>query len=91
MGGILTKDLKKIGEGLSVPEYFYKIIFNPKNKTVIAFYTPNSKLVNPIQTYVVTVDEIEKITKIDFLSELKDELEDEIESSVNKANWSFDN
>ena len=91
VGGILTKDLKKIGEGVSVPEYFYKIIFNPKNKTVIAFYTPNSKLVNPIQTYVVTVDEIEKITKIDFLSDLKDDLEDEIESSVNKVNWSFDN
>ena len=42
---ILTKDLKKIGQGVSVPEYFYKIIFNPKNNTVIAFYTPNSKLV----------------------------------------------
>ena len=91
VGGVLTKDLKKIGEGVSVPEYFYKIIFNPKNNTVIAFYTPNSKLVNPIETYVVAVDEIEKITNIDFLSDLEDELEDEIESSVNKANWSFDN
>ena len=91
VGGILTKDLKKIGEGVSVPEYFYKIIFNPKNNTVIAFYTPNAKLVNPIETYVVTVDEVEKISNIDFLSELEDDLEDEIESSVNKANWSFDN
>ena len=91
VGGILTKHLKKIGEGVSVPEYFYKIIFNPKNKTVIAFYTPNSKLVNPIETYVVAVDEIEKITNIDFLSDLKDDLEDKIESSVNKTSWSFDN
>ena len=91
VGGILTKDLKKIGQGVSVPEYFYKIIFNPKNNTVIAFYTPNSKLVNPIETYVVTVDEIEKITNIDFLSDLEDDLENEIESSVNKANWPFDN
>jgi endonuclease G len=91
VGGILTKDLKKIGEGVSVPEYFYKIIFNPKNNKVIAFYTPNSKLVNSIETYVVAVDEIEKITNIDFLSDLKDDLEDEIESSVNKANWPFDN
>ena len=32
-----------------------------------------------------------KISNIDFLSELEDDLEDEIESSVNKANWSFDN
>ena len=91
VGGILTKDLKKIGEGVSVPEYFYKIIFNPKNNTVIAFYTPNSKLVNPIETYVVTVDEIEKITNIDFLSDLEDDLENEIESSINKTNWPFDN
>ncbi len=91
VGGILTKDLKKIGQGVSVPEYFYKIIFNPKNNTVIAFYTPNSKLVNAIETYVVAVDEIEKITNIDFLSDLEDDLENEIESSINKTNWPFDN
>ena len=90
VGGILTKDLKKIGQGVSVPEHFYKIIFNPKNKTVIAFYTPNTKLINPIETYVVTVDEIEKITNIDFFSELEDGLENRIEAMINKVNWPFD-
>ena len=89
VGGVLKKDLKKIGQGVSVPENFYKIVFNPANNSVIAFYTPNTKLASPLTKYVVSVDQIEKETGIDFLSELKDDTETQIESTINVSNWDF--
>jgi len=89
VGGVLKKDLKKIGQGVSVPEHFYKIVFNPSNNNVIAFYTPNTKLDSPLIKYVVSVDQIEKETGIDFLSELKDDTETQIESTINVSNWDF--
>ena len=36
---------------------------------------------------MVTVDKIEKITGIDFFSELPDKLENKLESNVNLKNW----
>ena len=89
VGGVLKKDLKKIGQGVSVPEHFYKIVFNPSNNTVIAFYTPNTKLASPLSKYVVSVDQIEKETGIDFLSELKDDIETQVESDINISDWDF--
>ena len=89
VGGVLKKDLKKIGQGVSVPEHFYKIVFNPSNNNVIAFYTPNTKLASPLIKYVVSVDQIEKETGIDFLSELKDDIETQVESDISISDWDF--
>ena len=88
-GGILTGSiLNKIGKNnVSVPNRFYKIIFNPNNQEVISFIMPNSKINKDLDYYIVTVDAIEEITGIDFLSDLDDEIENKIESKIDVKNF----
>ena len=70
-----------------MPNRFYKIIFNPNNQEVISFIMPNSKINKDLDYYIVTVDAIEEITGIDFLSDLDDEIENKIESKIDVKNF----
>ena len=90
-GGVLnSKYLKTIGNNnVSVPEEFYKIIYDPRNQKIIAFLMANEKLDLPIEKYIVTVDEIESLTGIDFYHQLDDELEEKMESTILKRQWFF--
>ena len=91
-GGILNNNLKTIGfEKVGVPNYFYKIILDyhtPKLK-VIAFLIPHQNSEKGLCQFVTSVDEIERLTGIDFFPELPDELETELEKSDSYINWSF--
>ena len=90
-GGVLnSKYLKTIGNNnVSVPEEFYKIIYDPRNQKIIAFLMANEKLDLPIEKYIVTVDEIESLTGIDFYHQLDDVLEEKLESTILKRQWFF--
>jgi len=48
---------------------------------------PNSKINKDLDYYIVTVDAIEEITGIDFLSDLDDETENKIESKIGIKNF----
>lgn len=89
-GGVLEKGLKKIGkEGVSVPKYFYKIILdtsNGKYKT-LTFLIPNKNSNQSFYKYVVTIDEIETLTGIDFFPNLEDVVEGSLESEINVKAW----
>ncbi len=89
-GGVLTSDLLNIGfENVAVPNYFYKIVFIPtdKNPMMVGFLIPHKEASNSIFDFVVSVDEIERVTGIDFFPTLEDELEEKLEqnSTVLKA------
>lgn len=91
-GGMLTDTLGSIGhEAVSVPKYFYKIILDndPHNPRMLAFMIPNTKTDSPPQEFIVSVDDIEKRTGIDFFPALEDALENRLEASVSKAGWKF--
>ena len=83
-GGVLnSKKLKKIGSNkVSVPDQFYKIIYDAKNQKMFAYLMPNRKL-ESLEKYVVTVDLIEALTGIDFYHQLDDDLENKLESTKN--------
>ncbi len=92
-GGILTDtNMKTIGsENVTVPNYFYKILLDytkPEIKA-IAFLMPHQKSDEPLYKFVVSIDEIEEKTGIDFFPNLPDELEDKLEKSKDYKNWSF--
>jgi endonuclease G len=90
-GGVLEEQLNHIGEEqVSVPNYFYKIIMNTNDKELnaIAFLIPNEPSSQSFYEYVVTIDEIESRTKIDFFPNLDDELETNLESRINFKSWS---
>ncbi len=91
-GGILEPNLKTIGKDkVSVPNKFYKIILDytqPEIKA-IAFLIPHKESKSPLYNFVVTIDDIEKLTGIDFFPELPDTIENKLESSNSYKNWSF--
>lgn len=91
-GGILKEGLKTIGkEKVAVPDYFYKILLSENNGKykMIAFLMPNEMSSKPLYDYVISVDEIEKMTGIDFFPILQDAVENELEKSSDYKAWSF--
>ncbi len=91
-GPVLKPNLPKVQQGsfrLSIPEYYYKIfvdLYGPEYKA-IAFIMPNKKIDDPIMNYVVSIDEIEKKTGIDFFPTLDDSLEERLEKKSIVEEW----
>ncbi|MDG4716880.1 DNA/RNA non-specific endonuclease [Winogradskyella marincola] len=91
-GGILKDGLKTIGEErVAVPNQFYKIVLDYTNgkPKVLAFLMNHNDSDMPLYKFVVSVDEVEKLTGIDFFPELDDAIENKIEASSSYKNWSF--
>ena len=91
-GGILKDGLKTIGEErVAVPNQFYKIVLDNTNGNpkVLAFLMNHNDSDMPLYKFVVSVDEVEKLTGIDFFPELDDAIENKIEASSSYKNWSF--
>jgi len=88
--GPIFNDIKgKIGEDeVTVPGYFYKIIYDPEpSPEMIAFVLPNAKSNRPLTDFAVSTDELERLTGLDFFSQLPDDVENNLESSVVLAGW----
>lgn len=89
-GGVLEDGLKTIGiEEVAVPNYFYKIILTNDKTNMIGFLMPHQDSNKPLYSFVVSVDEIEKMTGIDFFKDLQDDLENKLESNNGYKNWKF--
>ena len=91
-GPILDKDyLDVIGENeVSVPKWYYKVIIDLDNyERSIAFLIENQKSSNSIESFVVTIDQIEEKSGIDFFYQLSDEVEDKIESTIAIDLWQW--
>jgi endonuclease G len=91
-GGVLTNNLETIGnEAVSVPKYFYKILLDNSRGEykVIAFLLPHEPSGKPLNSFVVPIDKIEKMTGIDFFPNLPDEIENRLEKSADYKGWSF--
>lgn len=91
-GGVLEDKLKTIGkEKVSVPKYFYKVLLDTSRDEVkmIAFLVPHENSEKPLYEFVISVDELEDKTGIDFFPALPDCLENELEKAKSYKNWSF--
>ena len=91
-GGILNDNLPTIGkEKVAVPKYFYKILFDYTKPEVkaIAFLIPHQESKEPLYKFVVSIDQIETLTSIDFFPALSDDIENNLEANSNYKNWSF--
>lgn len=92
-GCVLTPDLPFIGNHVSIPEYYYKIILiNTQHyQQALAFYVRNEKAsTSDIKKFVQPIDSIEKWVNIDFCTSLPDSLQQKIESRVDFDEWLFD-
>ncbi len=85
-----TSDKKTIGNNrVRVPSAFFKVLLAPYAQPMrsIGFVYPNMKCEGNMASYAVTVDEVEKITGLDFFSVLPDDIEDDIESTMSFKDW----
>ena len=53
----------------------------------MVFIYKNNEGNNPLDSYVNTVDEVERITGIDFFPALPDDIEKAVEASYNLKDW----
>lgn len=89
-GPILYKGKHKtIGKNkVVVPEAFFKVVLRTgDNPQAIGFIYKNTSGNRPKDSYVNTVDEVERITGIDFLPSLPDNVEKNVEATADIANW----
>lgn len=85
-----TKPYTLIGNKLSIPDAFYKVVFCVSDSSkAIGFVYDNCKPVETdrIENHVVSVDSVEIITGFDFFSTLPDSIENDIESESNLSQW----
>ena len=82
-------DKNYIGSGVRVPSAFYKVIIAPylDEPRGIGFIYPNMSSPGNMKDYSMTIDEVEKITGIDFFPNLPDEIENKIESVASFNEW----
>lgn len=91
-GGVLEPSLDRIGdEGVAVPDFYYKIIVMGSGDSlrVACFLLPHKNSTLPLDKYLVSVDELEKRTGIDFFPGLPDTIENRIEREIAKSQWTF--
>ncbi len=88
-GPIYGESLKPFLPGRKIPNpvAFYKIVVSPGQSNevrTLAFHVPHESIPRDVDLsqYLVSIDQIEAETNIDFLRELEDELEDRIEAQV---------
>lgn len=93
-GSILTdnknRPIQKIGKGVSVPQYFYKVIAVKSGNSykTIGFIMPNIESVDPdYKKYMTTVENIEKATNKDFFHLLPDSIETRVEKEKDTKFW----
>lgn len=91
-GGVFTDNMKTIGEeDVAVPNYFYKVLLDTSRDEIkmIAFLVPHEDSDAPLYEFVVSVDELEKRTGIDFFPKLEDAIENRLEQNADYKSWSF--
>ena len=85
-----SSDKETIGKNkVRVPSAFFKVLLAPYATPMraIGFVYPNMKCDGNMQAYAVSVNDVEKITGMDFFSCLPDEIENDIEAVVSFKDW----
>ena len=82
-------ETKTIGTNkVAVPEMLFKIVFDPNIPEAIAFVIPNKKVKTAdMPLYIVSVEEIQAMTELDFLSVLELSTQKAVESDKAKVIW----
>ena len=86
---LLNKEHETIGNNkVVVPEAFFKVILrlNPE-PAAIGFIVRNNEGKKKKDQFINTVDDVERITGIDFFPFLEDSIEDMVEASSNIEDW----
>ncbi len=82
-GTLYGQDSKTIGEGVAVPSHFYKVVYDLQAMDAIAFLVPHENIdKKDIPGFITSVDEVERLSGMDFMNVLSDKLEDDMEDDI---------
>lgn len=92
-GPIISPHFKTIGNHtkIAIPDSFYKVLLDTDRKEGIAYIIPNTISEDKLESYAVSIDEVEKLTGLDFFADLLSDNEENIESKFNNNTWKTDN
>lgn len=92
VGPVLTDIDEYIGENkVAVPKKYYRILYDPAKDESLAFLMPNERILAPLESFVVPIDSIEAITKIDFFPDFDQAHQTKIEARTHSDAWEFAN
>ena len=88
-GPVMGDSMPTIGEGVTVPPGFFKVVLAPNAKPMraIGFLYKNEGGQKVVERQAVSVDSVETVTGFDFIYNLPDDVENEIEKSSNYQLW----
>ncbi|MFC0267730.1 DNA/RNA non-specific endonuclease [Kushneria aurantia] len=91
-GPIFDADIRRLPSLIEIPDAFYKILVAPGYgggpTRMLAFIVPQSvQGSEPLSRFVVSVDEVENRTGLDFFAVLPDRIESVLESGVDTSGW----
>jgi endonuclease G len=88
-GPVFDKSKGTIGSNqVTIPGYFYKIIYDVSENELIAFLIPHwPENVMPYESRVRSVDMIESLTGLDFFPNIEKELEAALEANDHPTGW----
>ncbi len=89
-GPVLHDSLPPIQRGLnkvSIPEKYFKVVVDVNHQRGIGFILPNKTSFYPLVSYSVSIDEVEKLTGINFFPKLEDALEEGVEKQHEPEEW----
>ena len=89
-GPIFDDDIEKLKSGVEIPDKFFKVyaMKNGNSIKLLAFIMPQNVRGNEsLSKYVVSIDEVEKLTGFDFFHKLEDKLQDKLESEIDTNSW----
>lgn len=75
---------------IRIPDAFFKVVLTglrSGHPRAIGFLYKNEAGNNPLYQYAKSVDEVERITSMDFFSALPDDIEEEIEACYDMNDW----
>jgi endonuclease G len=77
---------------VAVPTHYYKIVIakatnQNKELEAMAFLIPNEKVTDEFEKYLTTINEIERLTGLDFISNMPNDQEEQIESARSERVW----
>ena len=96
-GGTIDNEdniLTRISDKLIVPKYFFMALLYkaPAGYKAIAFWAENldeDKSKDDLRNYVISIDELEERTGIDFFCNLPDGIENKVEAKANTQSWTW--
>ncbi len=89
-GPVLRSGLPSIGRNhVSVPEYFWKVVYCPCMGKAIAFLLPNRRCDEDIRTFVISVRKLEQLTGIDFFPRMPSKIQNHIEKTLCENCWDW--